>query len=215
MATAADDTVVGTTSTKVTTMEARLLRTSSVNGVASVVGITNNEGMHKQIVIMARIPKALGHWQGRCQAGMRSAATCVAWVVAELETGFLAHQFEMLAVLREQDYLKELGQYDYLTAAGLEAREGEITIAENNAALSGQYWMQLVAQCQRRYLYLSNGLSAGVFHTRGTEALQARFAEHFEQSWRDWEKLSPFGPAPEPLAPFLNRQAGLTLKHFA
>ena len=154
-ASVADAAEIKSTSSTITSIETKLIRSACLNNVVTSISVLNQYDLRREVCHMVSFTKPLKLWQGHLKKTMRDVNTSRDWLVEQMSDSFLGHQKAMLSQLSEPAALHACGYFEYRGLEGPDL-EDQILLDDEMATFAGDIVLGLISKRQRRLYYMTN-----------------------------------------------------------
>jgi len=145
-----------TTSSRVTQVDTKLLRQSSVNNIVLSVKFQEHFA-HKRIVsTLVHVAWPLRLWQGEAAKEMNSVEENLRWLLRHANVDFLAHQHAILLGLTDPEKMMKCGFLMPQSRIDMTTWEAELAAEDQFAEMCGTLALGLVAKRHKRLFYLTS-----------------------------------------------------------
>ena len=181
-----------TTDASITQIDTRVLRSACQNAVVCTLAVTSQEPLRRQMVVMARIPSPLSHWEGTAAKDMESVPSNHAWILEQLGKGFMEHQFETLGMLANEQFMRDAGFTEFATADPNDLH-GRVVEDDAFAHTAGVLALSLCGAQQRRLSYLQLGYPHSLSKLNLSDDVANVTTKNFEMDLRIFQKVANLG----------------------
>jgi hypothetical protein len=191
------DALLKSTSSKITPIEAKLVRTSCRNNVVTQVALLSNYDYRRQLAHMVHFTAPVKKWQGLVVKQCTNCTTTRDWLVSEMGSFFTRTQIELLEALEDQAVLEDCDYFGSEQFAANELEAYQIPKDDEFAQLAGHLVLGMISKRQRRLAWMTldwpcRQLRALVGSAEARQSVEdLRHAWEVEQFWRRYEPLCP------------------------
>ena len=109
----ADADAIKSTSSTITSIESKLIRSACVNNVVTDFAVLSEYSYRRQLAHLIRLTEGLKVWQGDAAKTNRDETRSRNWLVKVCSDSFLEHQKTFADALRDPDVLRKCGFSDF------------------------------------------------------------------------------------------------------
>ena len=193
-----------TTSTEVTQVDVKLLRSCCQNAVVICVMLLGVPFYRRVMAVLTHVPTPLDAWHGHANSACRDVSATSEWLLEQLAGGFMQHLFRIIATLSDPTVLKDCGFFLF-EGAGPEDQDAYTMVDEELAGLMGCLVLQLLAARQRRVMYFLGGWPGKLFKVLLGPAMARATLAEFKRDHAVWKHLRSLSPLPAGLSLALDR----------
>ena len=148
-----------TTSTSVTSVEAKIIRSVGKNNVVATVALLSKYSYRRLLAVLTRHLGPLSRWQGNCVQACLNSLLSGEWLLDELAHSFLQVLDETFATLSDPEVLRSCGYFEF-EKLSLDSSEFATFSLEDQefADLSLDLVLTIVAKRERRLMYVAEGI---------------------------------------------------------
>ena len=144
------DALLTSTSSRITPVEAKLVRTSCKNNVVTQVALLSSYDLRRQLAHMVLFTEPVKRWQGLCVQGCKNSTSSRDWLVKQMSTMFMCEQNEMVSSLQNKGVLDKCGYLSYENHKGDELTSYVIPKDDEFAQLAAHLVLGMASKRQRR-----------------------------------------------------------------
>ena len=173
-----------TTSTRITQLDSKILRGSTANNAVTAAVFLAMDDYQIRVCHMVLFIEPVKIWQGHAVKYQKNVEQARDWLAAGMRDSFLAHQKDMLSLLRDPTVLRKCGYFHYqqFPAAG-DTMDQVIEKDDEFATFASDLVLGMCANRQRRMLYLSSCWPNRHFRALASTDLAQQVATEFREDY--------------------------------
>ena len=193
----ASNDMITSTSSKITSVEAKLIRSSCQNNVVTQVALLSVPEYRRQVAHMVYFLELVHEWQGNFIKETKDTAASSAWLIAELGHSFTKHEMNLIKTLSDQSVLRKCGYFEYERYDQEDLEFMAVPRDDEFATLVGDLVFGMVAKRQRRLFWATNGYPVrqvrALVSLADAELEAGRMFRYLEAEryWRNFEHKPP------------------------